>query len=94
MVNFLESFLRVAQHAEAGYHPVLPGLILLLPLVGFVINGLGAFLWRDNKRVPSVVGPLAIIGAFAVVVANFSGHAWRDAARSRGRFAVDLDGGW
>ncbi|MGB5527163.1 MAG: NADH-quinone oxidoreductase subunit L [Gemmatimonadota bacterium] len=71
MVNFLESFLRVAQHAEAGYHPVLPGLILLLPLVGFVINGLGAFLWRDNKRVPSVVGPLAIIGAFAIVVANF-----------------------
>ena len=71
MVNLLESFLRVVQHAEAGYHPVLPGLILLLPLAGFVINGLGAFMWRDNKRVPSIVGPLAIIGAFAVVVANF-----------------------
>ena len=71
MVNLFESFLRVAQHVEVGYHPILPGLILLLPLVGFVINGLGAFLWRDNKSIPSVVGPLAIIGAFAVVVANF-----------------------
>jgi NADH-quinone oxidoreductase subunit L len=71
MVNFLESFLRVVQHAETGFQPVLPELILLLPLVGFLINGLGAFMWRDNKRVPSVVGPLAIIGAFAVVVANF-----------------------
>ncbi len=71
MVNLLESVLRVAQHAESGYHPVLPGLILLLPLVGFVINGLGAFLWRDNKRIPGLVGPAAIIGAFGIVVANF-----------------------
>ena len=71
MVNLLESVLRVVQHAESGYHPVLPGLILLLPLAGFVINGLGAFLWRDSKRIPGIVGPAAIIGAFGIVVANF-----------------------
>ncbi len=71
MVNLFESVLRVVQHAEPGFHPVLPGLILLLPLAGFVINGLGAFLWRDNKRIPGIVGPAAIIGAFAVVLANF-----------------------
>jgi len=71
MVNFLESFLRVAQHADGGYQPILPGLILLFPLLGFVINGLGAFLWRDSKRVPGLVGPLAIMASFAVVLANF-----------------------
>ena len=92
-MNFLESFLRVAQHAEAGYQPVLPGLILLLPLVGFVINGLGAFLWRDNKRVPSVVGPLAIIGAFAVVAANFLAMRGAMPHDPGGRVTVDLDGG-
>ncbi len=71
MVNSLVEVPLVLQHAEAAYTPILPGLILLLPLLGFVINGAGAFLWRGNRTIPSIVGPMAIIGAFAVVLANF-----------------------
>ena len=71
MVNSLVAVPLVLQHAEAAYTPILPGLILLLPLLGFVINGAGAFLWRGNRTVPSIVGPMAIIGAFALVLWNF-----------------------
>ncbi|MFW6010368.1 MAG: hypothetical protein ACOC9H_00475, partial [Gemmatimonadota bacterium] len=43
-----------------GFSPVAPALILLLPLIGFAINGLGAYLWRDNRTIPTIVGPLAV----------------------------------
>jgi NADH-quinone oxidoreductase subunit L len=59
------------QEAHAAYEPILPVWILLLPLVGAVVNGIGAFMWRGNKSIPSLVGPLAVIGAFVVVVLNF-----------------------
>jgi len=55
----------------AGFVPVLPGWILLLPFLGFVVNGLGAFLWRDRHRVASLVGPLAVGSAFVIVALNF-----------------------
>jgi NADH-quinone oxidoreductase subunit L len=55
-----------------AYHPILPGLILGLPLLGAVLNGIGAFAWRENKTVPTIVGPLAVLGAFVVCVANFA----------------------
>jgi NADH-quinone oxidoreductase subunit L len=59
------------QEAHAAYEPILPAWILLLPLIGALINGVGAFNWRGNKTIPSVVGPAAVIGAFAIVVVNF-----------------------
>ena len=59
------------QEAHAAYEPILPVWILLLPLVGAVVNGIGAFMWRGHKSIPSLVGPLAVIGAFVVVVLNF-----------------------
>jgi NADH-quinone oxidoreductase subunit L len=55
-----------------GYHPILPGLILGLPLLGAALNGIGAFAWRENKMVPTVVGPLAVLGAFVVCLLNFA----------------------
>jgi NADH-quinone oxidoreductase subunit L len=55
-----------------AYHPILPGLILGLPLLGAALNGIGAFAWRENKTVPTIVGPLAVLGAFVVCVANFA----------------------
>jgi NADH-quinone oxidoreductase subunit L len=55
----------------SGFSPVAPALILLLPLIGFAINGLGAYLWRDNRTIPTIVGPLAVAGSFVVVVLNF-----------------------
>ncbi|MGW8283340.1 MAG: NADH-quinone oxidoreductase subunit L, partial [Gemmatimonadota bacterium] len=59
------------QDAHTEFVPILPAWILLLPLIGAVVNGLGAFLWRGKKSIPSLVGPLAVIGAFVIVVANF-----------------------
>jgi NADH-quinone oxidoreductase subunit L len=59
------------QETHAAYEPILPAWILLLPLIGAVVNGFGAFNWRGNKAIPSVVGPAAVIGAFAIVVVNF-----------------------
>ena len=61
----------LALQAESGYVPVLPWLILALPLLGALINGFVAFARPDDKRIPTLVGPAAIIGAFLVVAANF-----------------------
>jgi NADH-quinone oxidoreductase subunit L len=55
-----------------AYHPILPGLILGLPLLGAALNGIGAFAWRENKTVPTIVGPLAVLGAFVVCLLNFA----------------------
>ncbi|MDX1390535.1 MAG: proton-conducting transporter membrane subunit, partial [Acidobacteriota bacterium] len=63
----------VAQEAGAVFGPVLPWLILALPLAGAVVNGLGAFLWRENRAIPAAVGPIALVATFAVVVVNFLG---------------------
>jgi NADH-quinone oxidoreductase subunit L len=60
-----------AAAADPAFAPVVPGLILLLPLLGFAVNGAGAFLWRDDRTVPSLVGPGVVLAAFVVVVANF-----------------------
>ncbi len=54
-----------------SYEPILPALILLLPLAGAAVNGLGAFLWPRNRTVPTLVGPGVVLAAFAVVAANF-----------------------
>jgi NADH-quinone oxidoreductase subunit L len=53
-----------------AFQPILPGLILGLPLLGAVLNGIGAFAWRDSKTIPSLVGPLTVLAAFAIGVAN------------------------
>ena len=59
------------ESAGAAFHPLLPWLILALPLLGAAVNGAGAFLWRDDKRIPTIVGPAALLGSFAVVLVNF-----------------------
>jgi NADH-quinone oxidoreductase subunit L len=53
------------------YQPILPALILALPLAGAIVNGAGAFLWREDRRIATWVGPLAVGGAFLVAVINF-----------------------
>ncbi len=65
--------LAAQEGAGTAFHPVLPWLILALPLLGAVVNGLGAFLWRDDKRIPSIVGPAALLLSFNVVLINFIG---------------------
>jgi NADH-quinone oxidoreductase subunit L len=60
-----------ATEAAAAFEPVLPGLMLLLPLLGFAVNGAGAFLWRENRTVPTLVGPGVVLAAFGIAVANF-----------------------
>ena len=67
------SIAALQEAAGPEFHPVLPWAILALPLAGAVINGLGAFLWRENKSIPAAVGPIALVGAFAIVVVNFLG---------------------
>ena len=54
-----------------GYQPILPALILGLPLLGAVLNGIGAFAWRENKAVPTIVGPAAVLSAFLIASLNF-----------------------
>ena len=65
--------LAAQEGAGTAFHPVLPWLILAFPLLGAVVNGLGAFLWRDDKRIPSIVGPAALLLSFNVVLINFIG---------------------
>ena len=61
-----------------SFHPVLPFLILLFPLLGALINGCGAFLWRHDKMIPAVIGPGALIASFIVVLLNFLGMSTAD----------------
>ena len=64
--------------SAASFQPTLPFLILLFPLLGALVNGLGAFLWRENKVIPSLLGPGTLIAAFVVSVFNFIGMSTVD----------------
>ncbi len=61
----------MAQEHAGEFAPILPALIVLLPLLGAAVNGVGAFAWRENKRIPTLVGPAVVLASFAVVLANF-----------------------
>ena len=58
---------------EGAFSPVLPWAILGIPLAGAILNGIGAFLWRDNRSIPGAIGPIALVATFAVVLVNFLG---------------------
>ena len=66
------------QEGAAAFEPILPALIVALPLLGAIVNGIGAFRWSENKTIPSLVGPLTVLAAFALVLVNF--FAMRTAA--------------
>jgi NADH-quinone oxidoreductase subunit L len=55
------------------FQPTLLWAIALLPLLGFVVNGLAAFLAPARKIVPTVVGPAVIGTAFLLALINFFG---------------------
>ncbi|HET7276265.1 MAG TPA: NADH-quinone oxidoreductase subunit L [Longimicrobiaceae bacterium] len=65
-----------------SFEPILPGLIVLLPLIGFVINGIASLVAvRDTsreravspwtQRLPSIVAPGVMLVAFILAVMNF-----------------------
>jgi len=47
------------------------GAIVLLPLLGFVLNGLTAFRAPERKTIPSVVGPAVMVTAFVLALTVF-----------------------
>ncbi|MGH7545044.1 MAG: NADH-quinone oxidoreductase subunit L, partial [Gemmatimonadota bacterium] len=51
--------------------PVLPGWIVLLPFLGFLVNGAAALLARDRRAIPTWVGPAVVGAAFALALVNF-----------------------
>ena len=53
------------------FEPFLLGAIVLLPLVGFAVNGLTAFLAPERKTIPTVVGPAVLALAFVIALTNF-----------------------
>jgi NADH-quinone oxidoreductase subunit L len=55
------------------FHPTLLWAIAVLPLAGFVINGLAAYRAPLNKAIPTFVGPGVVILAFIIAVMNFFG---------------------
>ena len=60
-----------AAHAAADFEPTLLWAIVLLPLLGFLINGLAAFKAPGRKIIPTIVGPAVIGIAFAIAIINF-----------------------
>ncbi|HUF12170.1 MAG TPA: NADH-quinone oxidoreductase subunit L [Longimicrobiales bacterium] len=68
------------EHAGAAAHfePTLLWAIVLLPLLGFLINGVAAFRAPDNKSIPSIVGPTVVGAAFALALVNFFGMLGAD----------------
>jgi NADH-quinone oxidoreductase subunit L len=55
------------------FHPTLLWAIALLPLIGFAVNGLAAFLAPTRKGLPTVIGPGVVGLAFALALVNFAG---------------------
>jgi NADH-quinone oxidoreductase subunit L len=55
------------------FEPTLVGLIVLLPLAGFLINGATALFWPAKKVIPTWVGPGVIGVAFLIALVNFAG---------------------
>jgi NADH-quinone oxidoreductase subunit L len=56
-----------------AFEPVLLWALALLPLLGFVINSVAAFLGPGNKTLPTLVGPGVVGVAFLIAVLNFLG---------------------
>ena len=53
------------------FEPTLLGAIVLLPLLGFAINGLTAYLAPERKTIPTWIGPGVIGLAFVLALINF-----------------------
>jgi len=58
---------------EHAFEPTLLWAVALLPLLGFVINGVIAFAAPDRKILPTLVGPGVVGIAFIIAVINFLG---------------------
>jgi len=58
---------------EHQFEPTLLWAIALLPLLGFVINGVAAFAAPHRKLIPTIVGPGVVGLAFVIAVLNFLG---------------------
>ncbi len=55
------------------FHPVIPWAIVLLPFLGFLVNGALAFAAPARKSLPTLIGPGVLLAAFALAVVNFAG---------------------
>jgi NADH-quinone oxidoreductase subunit L len=55
------------------FHPTLLWAVALLPLAGFVINGVAAFVAAERKSIPTFVGPGTVGLAFLIAAWNFLG---------------------
>ncbi|MBX6362336.1 MAG: NADH-quinone oxidoreductase subunit L [Gemmatimonadetes bacterium] len=55
------------------FEPTLVWAIVLLPLLGFVVNGVVALAAPERKIVPTIVGPAVIAISFAIALVNFFG---------------------
>ncbi len=54
-----------------SFEPTLLWLVVLLPLAGFVVNGLSAYVAPERKWIPSWIGPGVVLAAFILAVVNF-----------------------
>jgi NADH-quinone oxidoreductase subunit L len=55
------------------FEPTLLWAIVLLPLIGFVVNGLTAFVAPERKAIPALVGPGVLVLSFLLALVNFIG---------------------
>lgn len=69
----LDSMLALVQEAtthEQVYVPFFPSWMILLPFIGFVVNGAVGYLAPDRRRLVSVVGPGVLGLSFLVAAVN------------------------
>jgi NADH-quinone oxidoreductase subunit L len=53
------------------FHPTLLWAIALLPLLGFAVNGVAAFVAPARRIIPTIVGPGVVTLAFLLALVNF-----------------------
>jgi len=72
LFGLLEALLQEGVTHEEAFVPFLPAWLILLPFIGFVINGIVAYVAPDRKKIVSIVGPGVLGLAFVLAAVNFA----------------------
>jgi NADH-quinone oxidoreductase subunit L len=72
LFGLLGALLQEGVTHEEAFVPFLPAWLILLPFIGFVINGIVAYVAPDRKKIVSIVGPGALGLAFVLAAVNLA----------------------
>jgi NADH-quinone oxidoreductase subunit L len=70
VLDLLRALVQEAVTHEAAFAPFLPSWMILLPFIGFMINGTVAYLAPERRKLVTIVGPGVLGLAFVLAAIN------------------------